>query len=59
MVNETKYIRMQVVDDLNEMKMTEEIKNDVRDQFFQDIQNPNRITATLERIGRFKRKKPK
>jgi len=52
---ETMYIRAQVVEDLHEMKMTNEVKNDVKKQFFLNMQNPHRICATLERLKRFKK----
>lgn len=46
---------MQVVDDLNEMKMTNEVKNDVKKQFFLELRDPHRICATLEKLKRFKK----
>lgn len=44
------FTRMQVVDQLNEMKTENEVKNDIKRQFFIDLKNPKRLVAVLEKI---------
>jgi len=49
-IQQPKYIRLQVVDLFNEMKDLNLMQNEVKEEFRNEIKDPTRMTARLERL---------